>query len=115
MSKKTIWLNPPLQQLLSENQEGNFSRRLGDIVERYNVIMSIVVPLMPEFSPEEFIILKDLLLKNKRITAVFIDSMPKYIDLITSGSLSDRNALKIKIEGLTPIARMALIELVEKN
>ena len=116
MSRKTIWLNPPLERLAAQNsQEGNFSRRLGDIVERYDVIMALAAPVVPELTPGEHIILKDLLTKSKHITAPFIQSMPEYIDSIVTGTVADRDALKAKIEDLSPTVRIAFIEMFEKN
>lgn len=53
MSRKQIWMNPPLEKLADQfkdkTRNGTFSRRLGDIVERYEAIMAnTTVPAMTD-------------------------------------------------------------------
>lgn len=62
MPNKTIWMNPPLEKLAAECREeggrgrgGMFSRRLGDIVERYDAIMKNTTT--PELTVDEKMIL----------------------------------------------------------
>jgi hypothetical protein len=53
MSRKQIWMNPPLERLAEQatgkGRDGTFSRRLGDIVERYEaIIANTPVPSMTD-------------------------------------------------------------------
>jgi hypothetical protein len=60
MSRKQIWLNPPLERLAEQcgqakGRDGKFSARLGDIVERYEAIMANTP--IPAMTDEEKMIL----------------------------------------------------------
>lgn len=50
--RKTIYMNDPLIKLKEQTTNGGFSRRLGEIVERYDIIMKLT-PEPPKFSREE--------------------------------------------------------------
>lgn len=117
MGRKTIWLNPPLEILLRElkqkNQEGNFSRSIGNIVERYSLLLKAANSSIPELNANEQIILNALLSTNRAITIEFLNDMPKMIELAANGSAEDRTTLKDKFEPLCTLERIAVIEKYE--
>ena len=71
--KKTIYMNDPLIKLNEQTTNGGFSRRLGEIAERYDIIMKLT-PEPPKFSPAEMRILGEVL-AGARISAGFIYSL----------------------------------------
>lgn len=118
MGRKTIWLNPPLEILLKElkqkNQEGNFSRCLGNIAERYSLLMEDTYSSIPELNQNEQVLLNTILNKNRTITIELLKNMTKIIELSANGSAEDRTTLKNKFEPLCVLERIAVIEKYEK-
>ncbi len=64
MPSKTIWMNPPLEKLNAslndasspaDRRKGQFSQRLGDIVERYDAILKNTAA--PELTADEKMVL----------------------------------------------------------
>ena len=114
--RKQIWLNPPLERLLSRlddasdpknRRSGQFSRRLGDIVERYDILIK-QTPL-PELTDEEMFIMSEVICGS-----VINDLKIKYLadgilDCAT-GTPESRKALFAKVAEWTPAERLALIE-----
>lgn len=106
MARKNIYMNPPLDQLLEETKPGKFSQRIGDVVERYNVIMKLTD--LPEFTDEETMILSEVIC-GSTITSTMIRSMHWSI-MDAQGSEDTKRNLADKIEFLSPAQRIKLIE-----
>jgi hypothetical protein len=112
MSRKQIWLNPPLERLVIEcgkakGRDGKFSARLGDIVERYEVIMKLTET--PEFTDTEKMILSEVVCGSV-INPTTIRHMSESIMDCATGTQEERLALKKIIEELSPAERISTIE-----
>ena len=106
MARKNIYMNPPLDQLWEETKPGKFSQRIGDVVERYNVIMKLTD--LPEFTEDETMILSEVIC-GSAITLTMIKSM-HWAVMDAQGDTDTKKALADKIEQLSPAARIKLIE-----
>lgn len=106
--KKTIYMNDPLYRLNEQTDGGGFSRRLGEIVERYDIIMKLT-PEPPEFSQEEIHILGEVL-SGAKISAGFIHSLG--LDVLDSvlETPEVREALANKIDAMTAAEKVKMIE-----
>lgn len=113
MSRKQIWMNPPLERLAvkcqptdgpARGRDGTFSRRLGDIVERFEAIMAnTTVPIM---SDEEKMIL-GAAVSGSVLSPVTIRYLHEGIaDLGISGA----TGLAFRAQGWTAAERIAAIE-----
>ena len=106
---KQIYMNPALAGLEAETKEGgeSFSARLGEIVERYQMILDLEA--LPEFSEDEMEILNEVIWGNivnrRKVRGLHLD----VLDAAT-GTQAARNALSAKVAEMTVGQRLALIE-----
>lgn len=110
--KRTIYMSEPLERLADETRgdsrrTGGFSRRLGEIVERYKIMLELDAP--PELTETELAIVGEVLsgavIDRRKIRGLHLD----VLDAAT-GTPDDRKKLSKKIEGLTAGQRLALVE-----
>lgn len=110
--KKTIYMSEPLERLAEKTQaadrrNGGFSRRLGEIVDRYDIIMSMTD--LPEFTDAETEILSEIVcgsvIDARKIRGLHLD----VID-VASETEAHKAKLRRKIESLSPAQRIKLIE-----
>jgi len=111
MSRKQIWLNPPLERLAEQctgkGRDGTFSRRLGDIVERYEVLMKLT--MVQELSDTEKMIIGEVICGSV-ITPTTIRHMSESIMDCATGTKEERTVLSKAIKTLSMTERMAVIE-----
>lgn len=106
---KQVYMNTPLVRLEAETKEGgeSFSARLGEIVERYQMILDLEA--LPEFSEDEMEILNEVIWGNivnrRKVRGLHLD----VLDAAT-GTQAARNALSAKVAEMTVGQRLALIE-----
>lgn len=110
--KKTIYMNDPLIRLNEQTPDGSFSRRLGEVVERYDIIMKLT-PEPPEFSREEMHILGEVL-AGAKISAGFIHSLGFEILDSVLETPETREALAKKIDAMTAAEKVKMIEMFLK-
>ena len=112
MGKKTIYMNPPLEILAAKTKgksrrEGGFSAALGDIVERYQIMLDLTA--LPSFSDDETFILSEAIcgsvIDARKIRGLHLDVLD-----CASGTPEIRESLSIRLESMTPGERLALIE-----
>lgn len=111
MSNKTkqIYMNAPLAGLEADVKArgGSFSARLGEIVDRYGILLDLEDGA--DFSDEEMEILNEVVFCNKidrrKIRGLHLD----VLDAAT-GTAEERNALSGKVEKMTAGQRLKLIE-----
>lgn len=110
--KRTIYMREPLERLAEETRgdsrrTSGFSRRLGEIVERYKIMLELDTP--PELTETELTIVGEVLagavIDRRKIRGLHLD----ILDAAT-GTPDDRKKLSAKIEGLTAGQRLALVE-----
>jgi hypothetical protein len=110
--KRTIYMSEPLERLAEETKgdsrrTSGFSRRLGEIVERYKIMLELDTP--PELTETELAIVGEVLagavIDRRKIRGMHLD----VLDAAT-GTSDDRKKLSAKIEGLTAGQRLSLIE-----
>ncbi len=110
--KRTIYMSEPLERLADETRgdsrrTSGFSRRLGEIVERYQIMLDLDTP--PELTETELAIMGEVLygavIDRRKIRGLHLD----VLDAAT-GSDDDRKQLSGKIEALTAGQRLALVE-----
>ncbi|MEV2729561.1 hypothetical protein ABNC73_12905 [Paenibacillus larvae] len=112
MARKTVWMNQPLEKLAKEcgkanGREGKFSARLGDIVERFDIIMKLTP--IPELSDIEKMILGEVVC-GSTLSPVTVKYMPKSIVDAATGTPEERETLSRKVEGWSAAERIAVIE-----
>ena len=109
MAKKMISLGASTEALAEKmrQERGNFSGRLDEIVERYNILLDLEA--LPDFSEEEVAILAETIggsaVDRRRVRGLHLD----IIDAAT-GTSQERDVLSAKIETLTAGQRLKLIE-----
>lgn len=109
MKNKTIYMNEPLEKLeaATKKQGVPFSSRLGEIVERYEIIMDLET--VPEFTSEEMEILSEVIcgavIDRRKIRGLHLDILDA-----TLGSPSEKEKLYEKIEPMTPGQLLKVIE-----
>lgn len=115
--KKMIYLSDPLYRLAEETKgtsrrTSGFSTRLGEIVQRYDIIMKLT-PEPPEFSREEMHVLGEVL-AGAKISAGFIYSLG--LDVLDSvlETPEIREALAKKINAMTAAEKVKMIEMYLK-
>lgn len=110
--KRTIYMSQPLERLAEETRgdsrrTSGFSRRLGEIVERYQIVIDLDTP--PELTETEIAIMGEVLagavIDRRKIRGLYID----VLDAAT-GTEEDRKQLSKKIEGMTAGQRLTMIE-----
>ncbi|MCY9511422.1 hypothetical protein M5W68_21570 [Paenibacillus larvae] len=112
MSRKQIWMNPPLERLAAKcgkanGREGKFSARLGDVVERFDIIMKLTPT--PELSDTEKMILGEVVCGSV-LSTVTVKYMPESIMDAATGSEADRMTLRDKVITWSAAERIAAIE-----
>lgn len=112
--KRTIYMSEPLERLADETRgdsrrTSGFSRRLGEIVERYQIILDLDRDSLPALTDTELAIMGEVLcgavIDRRKIRGLHLD----VLDAAT-GSDADRKQLSGKIEALTAGQRLALVE-----
>lgn len=106
--KKTIYMNDPLYRLNEQTSDGGFSRRLGEIVERYDIIMKLT-PEPPAFSQAEMHILGEVL-TGAKISTGFIHSLGFEIQDSVLETPEIREALAKKIDAMTAAEKVKMID-----
>lgn len=110
--KRTIYMSEPLERLAEETKgdsrrTSGFSRRLGEIVERYQIMLDLDTP--PELTDTELSIMGEVLtgaiIDRRKVRGLHLDVLDAAI-----GSKEDRKQLSKKIESLTAGQRLALVE-----
>jgi len=106
---KQIYMSPALTELETEMKEsgGSFSARLGEIVERYQILLTL--EKVPDFTDEEMDILNEVVFCNKidrrKVRGLHLD----VLDAAT-GTREERETLSRKVAEMGAGARLALIE-----
>jgi hypothetical protein len=106
MAKKTIYTNPPIERLVESSPPMKFSQRLGEVVERYELIMKLTD--LPSFSDDEIMILSEVVC-GSAVNATMVRAMHIAI-YDAQGNDDAKKALADKIEKLYPAQRIKLIE-----
>lgn len=110
--KRTIYMSEPLERLAEETRgdsrrTSGFSRRLGEIVERYQIMIDLDTP--QELTDTELSIMGEVLagavIDRRKIRGLHLDVLDAAV-----GSKDDRKQLSKKIESLTAGQRLALVE-----
>ena len=110
--KRTIYMSEPLGRLAEKTRgdsrrTSGFSRRLGEIVERYQVMLDL--DTLPELTDTELAIMGEVLcgavIDRRKIRGLHLDVLDAAV-----GSDDDRKQLYKKIEALTAGQRLALVE-----
>ena len=110
---KQVYMNEPLIALESTMKEngGSFSARLGEIVERYQMMLDLEA--LPEFSEDETMILSEAIcgsvIDRRKIRGLHLDVLDTAI-----GTKEERDALSAKVEAMTAGQRLKLIESIGK-
>ena len=104
--KRTIYMSEPLIKLSESVQGGGFSRRLAEIVERYQ--MAIDLYTVPDFTTKESYIL------SEAVTGAVIDARKirgLHLDILDCmGDDTVKIKLSKKIEAMSAPERIILIE-----
>ena len=106
---KQVYMNDPLVGLEAETKEsgGSFSARLGEIVERYQILLTL--EKVPDFTDEEMDILNEVVFCNRidrrKIRGLHLD----VLDAAT-GTWEKREELSRKVAEMGAGQRLALIE-----
>jgi hypothetical protein len=114
--KRTIYMSEPLERLADETRgdsrrTSGFSRRLGEIVERYQIMLDLDMGSLPDLTETELAIMGEVLygavIDRRKIRGLHLD----VLDAAT-GSDDDRKQLSKKIEEMTAGQRLTLVESV---
>ena len=109
MAKKTISTGANINRLDAEVKAagGNFSARLDEIVERYQMMLDLEE--LPEFSEEETAILSECIcgsaIDRRKVRGLHLDVLDA-----ASGTQEERDALSAMIAEMTVGQRLKLIE-----
>lgn len=112
--KRTIYMSKPLERLADETRgdsrrTSGFSRRLGEIVERYQIMIDLDMATLPAFTDTETAILGEVVcgsvIDRRKIRGLHLD----VLDAAT-GTSDDRKKLSAKMAALTAGQRLALVE-----
>lgn len=115
--RKTIYMSEPLIRLAEETRgdsrrTSGFSRRLGEIVERYKIMLDIDAQKLPELTDDEMEIMGEIVMGSvidaRKIRGLHLDPLDA-----ASGTPEERRRLASKIEPLTAGQRLALVERIE--
>lgn len=113
MANKTISMGGAIEALSDKMKQegGNFSARLDEIVERYQMILDLEE--LPEFSEDEMEILNEVIWGNivdrRKVRGLHLD----VLDAAT-GTQTARDALSAKVAEMTAGQRLKLIESIGK-
>lgn len=106
---KQVYMNPALAGLEADVKErgASFSARLGEIVERYSILLDLEV--LPDFSEEELTILSECIcgsaIDRRKVRGLHLDVLDA-----ASGTQEERDALSRKVEEMTAGQRLSVIE-----
>lgn len=106
---KQIYMSPALTELETEMKERgeSFSARLGEIVERYGILIDLEE--LPDFSEAETEILSEVIcgaaIDRRKVRGLHLD----VLDAAT-GTREERDALSRKVKEMGAGQRLALIE-----
>lgn len=109
MANKTISMGGAIEALSDKMKQegGNFSARLDEIVERYQMILDLEE--LPEFSEDEMEIINEVIWGNivdrRKVRGLHLD----VLDAAT-GTQAARDALSAKVAEMTAGQRLKLIE-----
>lgn len=109
MANKTISMGGAIEALSDKMKQegGNFSARLDEIVERYQILLTLEE--VPDFSDEEVYILSECIcgsyINCRKVRGLHLD----VLDAAT-GTAEEREELSRKVEKMGAGARLALIE-----
>ena len=109
MARKTISTGANIDRLDAEVKAagGNFSARLDEIVERYQILLTLEE--VPDFSDEEVYILSECIcgsyINCRKVRGLHLD----VLDAAT-GTREERDALSRKVKEMGAGQRLALIE-----
>ena len=115
--RKTIYMSEPLIKLAEKTRgdsrrTSGFSRRLGEIVERYQIMLDIDAQKLPELTDGEMEIMGEIIMGSvidaRKIRGLHLDPLDA-----ATGTPEERKQLAAKIEPLTAGQRLALVEKVE--
>jgi len=112
MARKTVWMNQPLEKLAKEcgkanGREGKFSARLGDVVERFDIIMKLTPA--PEITDIEKMILGEVVC-GSALSALTVKYMHESIMDAATGTEEERMTLRDKVITWSAAERIAAIE-----
>ena len=119
MGAKTIWMNPPLEKLAEEcsqdknntGRNGKFSRRIGDIVERYDVIIKLTPP--PNLTVEERMIL-GIVICGKPVSPIMLRHMGESILDSNAAPEEELKALAKRANSWSAAEKILVIESFDK-
>ena len=106
---KQVYMNEPLIALESTMKEngGSFSARLGEIVERYGILIDLEDLL--DFSETETEILSEVIcgsgIDRRKVRGLHLDVLDA-----TTGTQDERDTLSAKVAEMTPGQKLKLIE-----
>lgn len=112
--KRTIYMSTPLERLAEETRGNSrrtsgFSRRLGEIVERYQIMLDLDTDTLPELTDAELAIMGEVIcgsvIDRRKIRGLHLDVLDAEL-----GSPEGKKALSEKIAALTAGQRLALVE-----
>lgn len=109
MARKTISTGENIDRLDAEVKAagGNFSARLDEIVERYQILLTLEE--VPDFTEDEMEVLSEMVcgsyINCRKIRGLHLDALD-----VASGTPEIRQAVSSKIEKMTAGQRLALIE-----
>lgn len=109
MARKTISTGENIDRLDAEVKAvgGNFSARLDEIVERYQILLTLEE--VPDFNEDEIDILSEMVcgsyINCRKVRGLHLDALD-----VASGTEESRRAVSEKIEKMTAGQRLALIE-----
>lgn len=109
MANKTISMGEAIEALSDKMKQkgGNFSARLDEIVERYQILLYLEE--LPEFSEDETAILSEVIcgaaIDRRKVRGLHLDVLDA-----ASGTQEEREELSRKVEEMGAGARLALIE-----
>ena len=115
--RKTIYMSEPLCRLAEatrgdSRRTSGFSRRLGEIVERYQLVLDLESEKLPELTDTELEIMGEVVMgaviDARKIRGLHLDPLDA-----ATGTPEERKALADKIEPLTAGQRLALAEKIE--
>ncbi len=106
---KQIYMNVPLAGLEADVKEAgtSFSARLGEIVERYNILLDLEE--LPDFSEAEMEILSEVIcgagVDRRKVRGLHLDVLDA-----ASGTQEEREELSRKVAEMGAGQRLVLIE-----
>ena len=110
---KQVYMNHALAVLEADVKEtgASFSARLGEIVERYGILIDLEE--LPDFSEAETEILSEVIcgaaIDRRKVRGLHLDVLDA-----ASGTQEERDALSRKVEEMTAGQRLKLIETLGK-